>query len=231
LCRLPSYYPLKSPPDILVRSLKQNLNRKFTEELTNHIISSHTTECSILNIIEWVKDNIHRFLNQESSNDKTSKLKSSLSRTFIYSHHIYSVNKRRNIVQWAKDLNLNGFSMPGKPGMICVEGETDSVQEFWIKLRSLAWHKLQIKDTQTFQLNEDRSNLNEFSKFDNFEEKIFSINNDANIDLGQLFSFLKEKNLNYIFSMYFGVEGKTSSNNGSNNNVNTNNSSTTYNQM
>ena len=150
---------------------------------------------------------------------------------FIYSHHIYSVNKRRNIVQWAKDLNLNGFSMPGKPGMICVEGETDSVQEFWIKLRSLAWHKLQIKDTQTFQLNEDKSNLNEFSKFDNFEEKIFSINNDANIDLGQLFSFLKEKNLNYIFSMYFGVEGKTSSNNGSNNNVNTNNSSTTYNQM
>ncbi len=47
-------------------------------------------------------------------------------------------------------------------------------------------------------------------KFENFEEKIFNTDTNSNIDLGLFFSYLKEKNLESIFNLYFGVEGKES---------------------
>ena len=37
------------------------------------------------------------------------------------SHHIYSKIKRKDLQGLASDLNLTGFVMPGKPGVICVE--------------------------------------------------------------------------------------------------------------
>ena len=53
---------------------------------------------------------------------KNQNTQCSFSRMWIYSHHIYSKFKRRDIIAWANELTLNGFSMCGKPGMICVEG-------------------------------------------------------------------------------------------------------------
>ena len=56
-------------------------------------------------------------------------------RYWIYSHHIYSNEKRRNMAQLSDDLGLHGFVLPGKPGIICVEGTCDTVQEFYSHIR------------------------------------------------------------------------------------------------
>jgi Protein of unknown function (DUF1115) len=42
-------------------------------------------------------------------------------RYWIYSHHIYSRLKRRDLHQLAVEHRLTGFCHPGKPGVICVE--------------------------------------------------------------------------------------------------------------
>lgn len=221
VCRLPTYYPLKVPPDVFVRCNSQKLNRKFTDDLSKYVTSSHTFDCSILGIIDWIRENIHLYLGSDKSestatksNNSSEKKKSNkFTRMFIYSHHIYSVNKRRNIVQWARDLDLKGFCMPGKPGIICVEGDDFNVQEYWSRLRTLSWQKLQIKETQTFDQEDSSTIDNEHSKFDNFEEKVFNYSNtDSNFDFGLLFAYLKEKNLDYIFHFYFGVDGKLPNN-------------------
>jgi len=47
----------------------------------------------------------------------------SFTRMWLYSHHIYSKYKRKDILNWATELKLHGFSMCGKPGIICLEGE------------------------------------------------------------------------------------------------------------
>ena len=219
VCRLPTSYPLSSPPDVFVRSFSFNLSRSFSEELSNYVKLSHENDSAILNIIEWIKENINRFLhdtrNKNSSpTNENSPIKSEkqiFERVFIYSHHIYSSNKRRHILQWAKDLKLNGFSMPGKPGIICVEGERSSVQDYWARLRTIPWQKLQIRESQVFEIEPDL--VNTVKKFDNFEEKLFTSNNTDSIDLGLLFAFLKDKNLDYVFNLYFGVDGKLPANN------------------
>ncbi|RNA15973.1 RWD domain-containing 2B [Brachionus plicatilis] len=210
VCRLPTSYPLSSPPDIFVRSLSVKLDRNFSEELSNYVKSSHDNDSAILDIIEWIKDNVGRFINgtsgKKSPNQESKNVdKLVYERVFFYSHHIFSSEKRRCILQWAQELNLTGFFMPGKPGIICVEGDRTSVQSYCAKLRSVPWQKLQIRENQSFELSP--SEWESVKKFKDFEEKLFTSNNQT-FDLGILFVFLKEKNLEYVFNLYFGVDGK-----------------------
>ena len=119
--------------------------------------NSHLFDCSILNIIEWIKSNIDEYLSSDKETPDVSSSSSSeqaveagprmieFSRMFVYSHHIFSPEKRREVTGNARDLNLTGFLMPGKPGVICVEGSNSGVLEFWSRLKLIQWQKLQMK--------------------------------------------------------------------------------------
>ena len=66
---------------------------------------------------------------------KAPKEDITFARYWIYSHHIYSNEKRRNMAQLSDELGLHGFVLPGKPGIICVEGVVEDVQEFYSHIR------------------------------------------------------------------------------------------------
>ena len=68
-----------------------------------------------------------------------------LQREFVYFHHIYNKQKRRDIVGWGRELNLSGFSVIGKPGLVCAEGAEADVREYLQRLRRLPWQKIQSK--------------------------------------------------------------------------------------
>jgi hypothetical protein len=68
-----------------------------------------------------------------------------LQREFVYFHHIYNKQKRRDIVGWGRELNLTGFSVVGKPGLVCAEGAEEDVREYLQRLRRLPWQKIQSK--------------------------------------------------------------------------------------
>lgn len=211
-------YPFKTHPDVLVRCLNQkNLNKTFSQDLNAFVKSSHTFDCSILSIIDWVKENAYRYLIPDSASETTIDSASQIpkkiqfSRMFIYSHHIYSMEKRRSIVQMAKELDLHGFAIPGKPGIVCVEGIDSSVQEFWARLRALQWYRIQMKDIKTVEIEKDI--FDQVKKFSNFEEKYFSSNNDHSVDMGLFFAFLKQIGLEFVFNLYFGIDGKLPQNN------------------
>lgn len=51
-----------------------------------------------------------------------------LARKLIWFHHIKSTAKRKDIVSWAHELSVRGFSKPGFPGIIICEGMEDDVQ-------------------------------------------------------------------------------------------------------
>eukprot|EP01043_Picozoa_sp_COSAG02_P092792 COSAG02_NODE_29375_length_570_cov_1.273885_1_plen_103_part_01 len=57
-------------------------------------------------------------------------------RRWIVSHHLKNPTKRSNIVAWAKELSLGGFSKPGYPGCIVVEGESSACDEYFQRLRT-----------------------------------------------------------------------------------------------
>lgn len=206
MCRFPLDYPLKAQPEILVRCSRQSLNRKFYENLVNQINSIHTNDCIILELLEWIKENVPSYIDSPKaskvSTNKSSQLE--VSRAWIYFHHIFSHDKRQRIISLAREFKLTGFSHPGKPGMACVEGCKDDVDEFIRQLKKLPWKKMQIKEIE----HESVEKQNEFRKFDSFDELLFESENQTNhVDLGLLFNYLKEKNFSYILNLFFGING------------------------
>jgi hypothetical protein len=75
----------------------------------------------------------------------TAKIK----RVVIWSHHLLATSKRKDIQAWSKELSLSGYSRPGHPGSIFVEGDEDQVDEFIRRLKQLRWQALQVRGEET----------------------------------------------------------------------------------
>lgn len=84
------------------------------------------------------------------SGDSAKNIPSSVTEIcyWIFSHHIRNPKKRKVIVDWARELGLTGCCLPGKPGIIVVEGPEDKVEEYWKRIRVLTWKRIQVKDRE-----------------------------------------------------------------------------------
>lgn len=231
---LPHLYPLKEKANITIRStlfnqfkelqIKNNLYEFINKTVDN-------TEIYIYEVITWIQDNLNNFL--LLSSDKSASSVSSqqnvtkcmeknelvinlnnitnnneFERIWIYSHHIKSKMKRQEILKTAKNLELTGFSRPGKPGIICLEGLKTNTQEFWKYIKSLQWQKISIKTYEEPNKDSSESNdLNLFRKFKIFEEIIgYSLDEDQPKNMSYFMRFLDEHNCNYIKKDLFGFD-------------------------
>jgi hypothetical protein len=188
------------------------LNKSFSENLTKHVQEIHDSECSILPIIDWIKDNLFKYVSEDKNyhSEKCSfKPIGEFNRMWIYFHHIYSNDKLQKILELAKSFELTGFVFTGKPSVMCIEGEELNIQPVIKEVKKLQWQKMQVKEIEKFKVN-NAQELNDLRKFTTFEQKMFT-NESSHHDFGLLFNFLKEKSLSKVFSLFFGVDGKTSS--------------------
>lgn len=49
-------------------------------------------------------------------------------RMVLWFHHIKAISKRKDILNWAHELDIRGFSKPGFPGIIIFEGSAGNAQ-------------------------------------------------------------------------------------------------------
>lgn len=63
----------------------------------------------------------------------------------LWMHHIKSTEKRKNVVGWARELGCSGFSKPGFPGVVVVEGAAPDVREYVARVRALQWQAIQVR--------------------------------------------------------------------------------------
>ncbi|XP_039224832.1 RWD domain-containing protein 2B isoform X1 [Crotalus tigris] len=213
-------FPLKYPtilPEITIRSplLSRSQQVQMNADLITYLKKHCAGDVCILNAREWVKDHAAMYINKgplPSTVEKSDIQKSEciLTRLWIYSHHIYNKQKRKSIIEWSKELSLSGFSMPGKPGIICVEGPQEMCEEFWARIRRLSWQRILIRHREDISIEGTEANMEKEKKFLTFEEKIFDAHGARgnHMDLGQLYHFLIDKRCGEIFQLYFGVEGQ-----------------------
>ncbi|KHN71644.1 RWD domain-containing protein 2B, partial [Toxocara canis] len=116
-------------------------------------------------------------------------------RYWIYSHHLRSNVKRKNIEAIAKMLCLNGFSSPGKPGIIIVEGTRKDCQKFWEQIRVWNWKHIAIRHKEESPKSEG------FLCLDKFKEIVFSSNDGRRIELAELKKYLSDYSLDYGFAI------------------------------
>ena len=121
--------------ELLSRSEQARLNLDLTTYLQKNCLG----DVCILNATEWVRERASGYISKDvtpapAPGSIVQPGDCVLTRLWIYSHHIYNKYKRKSILEWAKELSLSGFSMPGKPGVVCVEGPQSTCEEFWSRL-------------------------------------------------------------------------------------------------
>jgi hypothetical protein len=197
----------------------RDVHRQFTEDLHRFIRGLHRGDICMFSVVQWIQDNIDSYFvacHGLVGDKKVEREEDTVfTRLWIYSHHIYSKFKRKDIIDWAGELKLSGFSLPGKPGVICVEGYSRNVDEFWHRIRRLNWKRLAIREKEETEIGNDDINI--YKKFSSFEEKVFDARagkgREYHMDLGKLYTFLEERGCGAVFTLFFGVEGKTASTN------------------
>jgi len=214
----PHEYPVLKP-EIYVRSvvLNRSLQGQLNTAMMDYIESLPSGDLFILLVIDWLMENVGHYIsvNYQRENKEVKKsdcVRDALCRMWIYSHHIYNKFKRREIVACGEDLNLTGFSLPGKPGFICIEGYKKECNEFLQHLKQMSWKKISLVREET---EESNIHIEQFRKFDNFSEISFQVRRgpakEYHMDMGQFLKFLTEHNCAYAFQDLFGIEGQTSS--------------------
>lgn len=81
----------------------------------------------------------------KTASKEAVRAKERIKRVVIWSHHLLATSKRRDIITWSRELRLSGYSRPGYPGAVFVEGEEGDVDEFLRRLKALRWQALQVR--------------------------------------------------------------------------------------
>lgn len=220
LVNLPTNYP-QEQPDVYARS--SHLDRiqqcLLNKELSSILKAQEVGEPCIYTLISWLQDNAETYFeasayNQAIKCNDTSKKENetetqtavTFSRYWIYSHHIYSKFKRRDVANLAKENSITGFCLAGKPGIICMEGNLEDCDYCWQKIKTMNWHRILIK---FLEKEEDCNDVDSMRRFADFQEVSFPTTERHN-DMGQLLKYLTDHNCQHAFKELFGIEGKFS---------------------
>lgn len=143
---LPTNYP-QEQPEVYVKSSQLDRVQQclLNKELSVIVKAQEAGEPCIYTLISWLQDNVEAYLrastcnqavkckdaNKNNTGDQDAVV---FSRYWIYSHHIYSKFKRRDVANLAKENSITGFCLAGKPGIICIEGTMEDCDYCWQKV-------------------------------------------------------------------------------------------------
>lgn len=202
---LPSSYPVDClRVSVISNDLTRNEQSLLNQDLHSYISTLDRGGMMTLDVISWLQASVDQYYNTCSHTQTISETHQSveddqLSLMWLYMHHIYNKEKRKSIIHWADELSLTGFSLPGKPGVVYIEGLTRNVETYFERLRRLSWKRMSCKLKETCEKR----------TFSDFQELCFDAHGgrDYHMDMGQFFLFLKQNDLGYMFQELFGVEG------------------------
>uniref|UniRef100_A0A1I8NMY6 RWD domain-containing protein n=1 Tax=Stomoxys calcitrans TaxID=35570 RepID=A0A1I8NMY6_STOCA len=216
---LPHLYPLLENAIVIVHTplLSKNKELFLKKELENFIETMDTSETYIYQVLSWIQDHIDELIqmnaNEIEDTTKTTAVvgnKNDLvdfERLWIYSHHIKSKTKRQEIVKQSRNLDLSGFSRPGKPGIICVEGLKDHTQTFWQIIKGMRWQKITICKVESMRNHREKLDL--LRRFEGFKEQLFCEdveNENAVMNMGLFIKYLEAHKSDYMKKELFGIK-------------------------
>lgn len=223
---LPHLYPTLELANVSILSVSFsnksiNLMRKDLEEYMQTIDKS---EVYVYQLYQWLQENAIHYHNRIIDDAKEPiQTHTEMERLWIYSHHLKSKTKRQELVKLGKALNLTGFSRPGKPGIICIEGRKKDTQEYWRTIRQWNWQKITVRrsEEKSIPFGDQLADL-DFRKFKlTFHEKILSkssaadestnsvlleSNEEEQMNMSLFMKFLEQHNCGYIKKDLFGFD-------------------------
>ncbi|KAK4316794.1 hypothetical protein Pmani_012052 [Petrolisthes manimaculis] len=216
---LPHEYPA-AQPSIFVRSqtLSRQAQHRLNQELREYIKTLQKGDLCIGPAVTWLQEKGESFFDDlvDTHDDDQATVETKnykCARLWIYSHHIYSKVKRKDILDLSREFDLTGFCLPGKPGIICVEGLAHNTDDWWQKVRSWNWQKILVKKREEEDHPGSSHDLATFRRFPTFQElgtdnSIRVKSGGTHVNMGDVFRYLDEHGCGYVFRDYFGINGR-----------------------
>ncbi|XP_046394285.1 RWD domain-containing protein 2A [Ischnura elegans] len=214
---LPHEYPAVEP-DIYVRSdkLSRDQQHNLNKDLEEFVKTLDRGETCLLQAISWLQENYENYVEVNEAvvpAQSTDSEDKQFARFWIYSHHIFSKVKRREILGLASEYDITGFCLPGRPGIICIEGLSRNCEEWWLKIKHMNWKKIMCRKKEIEPIS-NQEECNALRKFSSFEEVSFmgdknsSKGRNGHMDMGALLRYLDNHQCAHAFRDYFGIDGK-----------------------
>ena len=201
-------YPSHEQPMLMIRTESYTRQQeKIVKEAIEHFIETEIDKNDpyIFQVITWLQDNFEVLVKQKEVKSNEIKEDIKMQRIWLWSHHIYSKIKRQDIMKLSKDYNLSGFMWSGKPGVICLEGNFDDVEEVVKIIKSWQWQKLKIIKVEVEDKKVDEE---DFSHFLGFKEILTNEEDpeNAKMDASEFFRYLESHKSAYMKKELFGFE-------------------------
>lgn len=131
---------LVEPPNFRVRVQQPSwLSRAATNQLQDTVPEGE----DLLSAIEHIKDAAAQAYQQSLQTPASSAASTSdsgpLVRVWFYFPSISTRSKRDDFIKFAPAYNLTGFLYAGKPGLLCVEGGSQSIDEYMRFIKTESW--------------------------------------------------------------------------------------------
>ncbi|KAJ4993566.1 hypothetical protein SVAN01_01114 [Stagonosporopsis vannaccii] len=128
------------PPDFKIRIQQPSwLSRAATNQLQEAIQEGQDLFSTIENIKETTaqayKDSLQTHITAATSTFDSGPLV----RVWFYFPSISTRSKRDDFIKFAPAYNLTGFLYAGKPGLLCVEGGSQSIDEYMRFIKTESW--------------------------------------------------------------------------------------------
>jgi len=215
LCvQLPHTYPSASLPEIYIRSdsLSRDGQRRVNDDVQAFLAGSECVAgepclCAVISWLQGCADDHFTPPNRSAppamAGGGVVATVSKFSRYWIYSHHIYSKVKRKNMLDMSKEYQLTGFCLPGKPGIICIEGNERNCSDWWSVVKNWNWKRLSLKIQE-----DEEGELESFRLFDGFVEigSVKGGSRDFHMDMAAFQTYLEDHGCQHIFPQLFGIE-------------------------
>ncbi|KAH8731840.1 hypothetical protein GQ44DRAFT_641699, partial [Phaeosphaeriaceae sp. PMI808] len=133
--------PPEEPPQVKVRTRQPPW---LSKAATNQLIANLSPEEDLLETIEHIKEAATQqleqaqsaFIDSPSNSQAPSK---DLVRVWFYFPSISTRSKRDDFILHAPTHSLTGFLYAGKPGLLCVEGASQSIDDYMKFIKTESW--------------------------------------------------------------------------------------------
>ncbi|WWC96859.1 hypothetical protein V866_003734 [Kwoniella sp. B9012] len=123
------------------------LNRSQYETLIQDIPQYDENEESseyILNSVESIKTSLQSILELSTLQNQELEVKEDaqdkqIDRVWFWLPSLSTREKRDDMVNFAKEVGLTGFVLAGKPGILCVEGNSQVIDKYMSRIKSESW--------------------------------------------------------------------------------------------
>ncbi|CAG5159411.1 uncharacterized protein ALTATR162_LOCUS5570 [Alternaria atra] len=132
--------PPSEPPVVKVRVQQPNwMSKAATSQLTADI----PEEEDLLGTIEFIREAASEYLadieKKEMALDTATIYAGPLVRVWFYFPSISTRSKRDDFIKYAPSYQLTGFLFAGKPGLLCVEGGSQNIDDYMKFIKTESW--------------------------------------------------------------------------------------------